>query len=99
MGTFVVVTYINHKLKSLKRIDGIRRGSKELQALEQEYALKPELALDQQVTPSVADFDPLRRDAAQPETAYIPSPLVSQVSRLLPLAAPPPALSNDGKQL
>lgn len=37
-GVFIVATYADHKWKILKKIEGIRKGSKELDELSREYA-------------------------------------------------------------
>lgn len=87
VGTFVVATYVNHKWKIIERIEGIRKGSKELEALEKEYVQSRGLVLE--VAPIAAQDMQNAPDKTpvEPVLCHPPLPLVEQVERMKTLGA------------
>lgn len=84
-GSFVVFTYLDHKWRMIERIDGIRKGSKELKELEQQYTRNPELAFENTIKfelPDPRNADMMQDSVKEP---YTPSPIVQAVEAAVKL--------------
>jgi hypothetical protein len=81
-GAFIVATYVNHKWKILQQIEGIRKGSKELRALEEKYAQQEAVGRAFEYSEPEPEA-PTRTAQTDMEAPYVPNNLVKHVEGLV----------------